>query len=244
MSVELLGRQPEVARVAELPGGVLLRHAAAAADEDDRNVGAVHVVHDLVALRQRLAGRRHPPRDAAEVRRCDHLLDDLVGADVDGAAGVGVVAVEPARVRRRRAEHRDPRSRLERQRPVVGQQHDRPGRGPTGQGEVLGGLDALGVVGAGVPLVEQPERHLLLEDPAARSVDDLLVQSPGPHLAGERGVVDAGRELHVDARRQRHPRRFLAVGGDVVETVEVVDRVVVGDDAAVEAQLAPEEVAS
>ena len=42
--------------------------------------------------------------------------------------------------------------------------------------------------------------------------------------------------------RQRHPRRLLAVGGDVVETVEVVDREVVGDHAAVEAQLAPEQV--
>ena len=41
---------------------------------------------------------------------------------------------------------------------------------------------------------------------------------------------------------QRHPGRLLAVGDDVVEPVEVVDRVVVGDDAALEAQLAAEEV--
>ena len=57
---QLVGGQPEVARVAELAGRVLLRHAAPAADEDDRDVGAVHVVHDLEALRQRLARRRHP----------------------------------------------------------------------------------------------------------------------------------------------------------------------------------------
>ena len=134
-------------------------------------------------------------RDPAEVRRCDHLLDDLVGADVDGAAGVGVVAVEAARVGGRRAEHRDARSRRERQRPVVGQQHDRPGRGPTGQGEIVGGLDA--------PRRRGVRRSASSNNPSAtfssrtrRHARSTTASSSRPDRtwSGERGVVDAGRE--------------------------------------------------
>ena len=184
-------------------------------------------------------GRRAGVGTARAIRRRSvggtTSVDDLIGGDVDGAPGIGVVAVEPAGVGRRRAEHRHRASRPQRQDPVVGQHHDRAGRGPAGQSQILSRLDLLRRTAQG-SVLEEPERRLLLEDPTAGPLDDRFVQQPGPTWSGR-----VGSTPRTAARRrpghQRQTGRLLPVGGDVVEPVEVVHREVVGDDASPEAQL-------
>ena len=208
-------------------------HAAAAAHEDDRHVGAGEVVHDVEALCERGAGRRHRASDPSEVVGGDDVRDDLVGGDVDGAPGVGVVAVEDAACRppTGRAPPRGAPSRSGRTPSLVSSTTDRvAARRARARSSAVSICSA--APGGDVPVVEEAERRLLLEHPAAGPVDDRLVHAarPAPGRGGWRSTrrTAAPRRHRPAAPAEPPPRRSAAMWW---RSSRSSMREVVGDDA-------------
>ena len=95
----------------------------------------------------------------------------------------------------------------------------------------------------GVGSLEEADVQLLEEDPPDHGVDGLRRDEAAPHRLGERGRGETGPPA-ARCRPAREGERggLGAVAREVVVLVEQADADVVGDDQAVEAPLAPQDL--
>ena len=155
--------------------------------------------------------------------------------------GKVVVTQQPAWIVRTLSENSNAGSGLERQDPVVGQEHDRSRGGLPRQRAVLDRVE-YGRRGGGVDvgLLEEAELLLLRQHPTTGRVDSLQRHGTRAHQRGEVPVAPVGGEFHVEPGQQGEAGGVGFVAGAVVEVLQAADPEVVGDRDACEAQFVAE----
>ena len=134
---ELLGSEAEIGGIAELAGGVSPGQPTPAPDENDRGVGALHLVDDLDQPSKCLQGRggrvlRGELPEFVPHRRQRRLL--LLQFEMRREV---VVAQKEAWIIRARTENRDACAGCKRQDAIVGEEHDGSRGRPPRQGPIL-----------------------------------------------------------------------------------------------------------
>ena len=180
------------------------------------------------------------PQPETRVAR-QHMVGKGVAAHEDSrVGGAGPDDGHPAQRRAPVAEQRQRRPGLE--------QDDRPLGHLPGQGAVGGRVEVdggrTGHRALGRPVrVEQPELRLLREEPAGGPVHEGLRQLAPPDPLHQAGAeADGVRQLDVDAGGERLGAGLVEVRGDAVHARQERHGPVVGDDAAREPPLLPQQV--
>ena len=226
----LAPREPELHAIAHLAAGAVQRQPRALAHDDDRHVraaGGGDRLRELgVAAVEHAAPRREAHLGAVGTALADGVEDrraslELVGqVEVVGdreadrvvahleqrldVRDVGVVAQQVARAVGVGPDHRD---RLQvvaqRERPVVGQQHDRRARRLPRQRAILLERRVRGLR-VDIGRLEQPELELDGQHARDGAVDERRVGAPiGERRGQRRAERDGGGQLDVDAGLER-----------------------------------------
>ncbi|GAA0958155.1 hypothetical protein GCM10009550_46340 [Actinocorallia libanotica] len=198
---------------------------------EDRLEGGQGGGDDVGRVERRRVGSGDPPRPD-RLDRGGHLGGGHrgVGAEVDAqlvGGGPGDHDPAPARGQRQDAvvAEQDRAAGGDRAPHLGGL---RPVRAPAGRG---------GHAGTG----DQSGPRLDLQHPGHRPVDHPLVQTAARDLLHQVGEVPCLGQLGVQPGRERLRRRLARLGGDAVAGPQHVDRLVVADDQAGEAELAAQQ---
>ena len=261
--IRLHPRKPEILGVAAFAGRPVAEQAGEVADHGHAQVGlagggqrgpeagpvlslhrAALLVDDLDPWQLRRhgidRGLHLEPQPETRVAR-QHMVGEGVAAhEHTRVRGAGPDDGHPAQRRAPVAEQRQRRPGLEQDDRPLGHL---PGEGAVGgRVEIDGGRTGHRALGRPVR-VEQPEPHLLGEEPPGGPVHEGLRQLAPPYPLHEAGAeADGVRQLDVDAGGERLGAGLVDVRGDAVHRRQERHRPVVGHDAAGESPLLPQQV--